>query len=140
MPLEKALRDAETARMDLVEVSPNLDPPVVKIMNLGKFKYNTQKRKHEAKKRLKQVEVKEIKVRPNIDKHDYEVKLRATRRFIGQKDKVKVTLRFRGREMAHLELGHRLLKRILEDVEGAAKLEQAPKLEGRQMVMVLGPL
>jgi translation initiation factor IF-3 len=136
---EFALRKADEAGLDLVEISPNADPPVCKILDIGKYKYEEQKRKNEARKKQKVIEVKEIKLRPNIDDHDYEVKMRATKRFLEEGDKVKVTLRFRGREMAHVELGHRLLGRVKTDFEGQAKVEQEPRSEGRQIVMVLAP-
>jgi len=139
VPTEEALRIAEEAGLDLVEVSPNADPPVCKITDLGKLKYQSQKKAAEARKKQKTIEIKEIKMRPNIDTHDYEVKMRSVRRFFEEGDKVKLTLRFRGREMAHLELGMKLLNRVREDVEGIAKVEAEPKLEGRQMMMVLAP-
>lgn len=127
------------AGLDLVEVSPNTTPPVCKIMDYGKFKYQQQKKKNEAKKKQKVVEIKEIKMRPNIDSHDYDVKTKAMRRFFDEGDKVKVTLRFRGREMAHQERGMELLKKVQTDFEEIAKVEQMPKLEGRQMMMVMAP-
>jgi len=136
---ETALRKAEEAGLDLVEISPNADPPVCKILDIGKYKYEEQKRKNEARKKQKVIEVKEIKLRPNIDDHDYDVKMRAMRRFIEEGDKVKVTLRFRGREMAHVELGHQLLQRVKADFENDAKVEQEPRSEGRQIVMVVAP-
>jgi len=136
---ETALRKAEDAGLDLVEISPNADPPVCKILDIGKYKYEEQKRKNEARKKQKVIEVKEIKLRPNIDDHDYDVKLRAMKRFLEEGDKVKVTLRFRGREMAHMELGHRLLARVKADCENEAKVEQEPRSEGRQIVMVVAP-
>jgi translation initiation factor IF-3 len=134
-----ALSKADEAGLDLVEISPNADPPVCKILDIGKYKYEEQKRKNEARKKQKVIEVKEIKLRPNIDDHDYEVKMRATKRFLEEGDKVKVTLRFRGREMAHVELGHRLLNRVKADFDGQAKVESEPRSEGRQIVMVLAP-
>jgi translation initiation factor IF-3 len=136
---ETALRKAEEAGLDLVEISPNADPPVCKILDIGKYKYEEQKRKNEARKKQKVIEVKEIKLRPNIDDHDYDVKMRAMRRFLEEGDKVKVTLRFRGREMAHVELGHQLLQRVKADFEADAKVEQEPRSEGRQIVMVVAP-
>ncbi len=136
---ETALRKAEESGLDLVEISPNADPPVCKILDIGKYKYEEQKRKNEARKKQKIIEVKEIKLRPNIDDHDYDVKMRAMRRFIEEGDKVKVTLRFRGREMAHVELGHQLLARVKADFEDNAKVEQEPRSEGRQIVMVVAP-
>mgnify|MGYP000615933811 FL=1 len=137
--INEALQMAEEAGLDLVEISPNQQPPVCKITDLGKLKYQSQKKAAEARKRQKTIEVKEIKMRPNIDTHDYEVKMKAVRRFFDEGDKVKVTLRFRGREMAHLELGMQLLNRVREEVEPIAKVEAEPKLEGRQMMMVLAP-
>ena len=137
--IQDALQAAEDAGLDLVEISPNADPPVCKITDLGKLKYQNQKKAAEARKKQKTIEIKEIKMRPNIDTHDYEVKMKAVRRFFDEGDKVKLTLRFRGREMAHLELGMQLLNRVREEVEGIAKVEAEPKLEGRQMMMVLAP-
>ncbi len=139
MPLEAAIDAATEAGLDLVEVAPNSEPPVCKILDHGKLKYEEQKKKSQARKRQKTAEVKEIKMRPNIDIHDYEVKTRAIRRFFEDGDKVKVTLRFRGREMAHQDRGMTLLQRVKEDFEGLAKVEYEPKLEGRQMIMVLAP-
>ena len=139
MSINEALKLAEEAGLDLVEISPNQQPPVCKITDLGKLKYQSQKKAAEARKRQKTIEVKEIKMRPNIDIHDYEVKMKAVRRFFEEGDKVKITLRFRGREMAHLELGMQLLTRVREEVEPIAKVEAEPKLEGRQMMMVLSP-
>ena len=134
-----ALRRAENAGLDLMEVSPNADPPVCKILDYGRFRYEAQKKKNEARKKQKIIEVKEIKMRPNIDTHDYEVKMRAIHRFIGEGDKVKVTMRFRGREMVHQDLGKQVLDRVREEMEETAKVEQFPKLEGRQMTMVMAP-
>ncbi|MET3599571.1 UNVERIFIED_ORG: translation initiation factor 3 (bIF-3) [Martelella mediterranea] len=130
---------AEEAGLDLVEIAPNSTPPVCKILDLGKLKYANQKRAAEARKKQKVVEVKEIKMRPNIDSHDYEVKMKAMNKFFEGGDKVKVTLRFRGREMAHQELGMKLLSQVKEDTAEIAKVEAEPKLEGRQMLMVLAP-
>ena len=130
---------AEEAGLDLVEIAPNSSPPVCKILDYGRYKYQSQKKAAEARKKQKVVEVKEIKMRPNIDTHDYEVKMKAVRRFFEAGDKVKLTLRFRGREMAHMELGMQLLNRVKEEVEPIAKVEAEPKLEGRQMMMVLAP-
>ncbi|ADZ67181.1 translation initiation factor IF-3 [Brucella sp. 10RB9215] len=130
---------AEEAGLDLVEIVPNAEPPVCKIVDLGKLKYQNQKKAAEARKKQKTVEIKEIKMRPNIDTHDYEVKMKAAQRFFEEGDKVKVTLRFRGREMAHQELGMKLLQRVKEDTVEIAKVESEPKLEGRQMMMVLAP-
>lgn len=137
--VEQALARADAVGLDLVEVQPNVDPPVCKILDYGKFKYEAQKRANEARKKQKVVEVKEIKLRPNIDEHDYQVKMRNVRKFIDAGDKVKVTLRFRGREMAHQELGAQVLERVREEMETLTKVEAMPKLEGRQMVMVLAP-
>ena len=125
--------------LDLVEVQPNAEPPVCKILDYGKYKYEAQKRANEARKKQKIIEVKEIKFRPNIDEHDYQVKMRNVHKFLGTGDKVKVTLRFRGREMAHQELGANVLKRVREETEEIAKVESMPKIEGRQMIMVLAP-
>lgn len=137
--INDALLMAEEAGLDLVEIAANSEPPVAKITDLGKLKYQSQKKASEARKRQKTIEIKEIKMRPNIDTHDYEVKMKAVRRFFDEGDKVKLTLRFRGREMAHLELGMQLLNRVREEVEEIAKVEAEPKLEGRQMMMVLSP-
>ncbi len=137
--INEALLAAEEAGLDLVEISPNAQPPVVKILDLGKLKYANQKKAAEARKHQKTIEIKEIKMRPNIDTHDYEVKMKAVRRFFEEGDKVKLTLRFRGREMAHMELGMQLLNRVREEVATIAKVEAEPKLEGRQMMMVLAP-
>ncbi|MEM0942836.1 MAG: translation initiation factor IF-3 [Pseudomonadota bacterium] len=136
---EQALRMAENVGLDLVEISPNAKPPVCKIMDFGKFKYEQQKKANEAKKKQKIIEIKEVKFRPNIDTHDYDVKMRSVHKFLGEGDKVKVTLRFRGREMAHQELGRDLLQRVARDVEELGKVEAMPKLEGRQMTMVVAP-
>jgi translation initiation factor IF-3 len=133
-----ALTRAQEAGLDLVEVG-NSNPPVCKIMDFGKYKYQAQKKASEARKKQKTVEVKEIKLRPNIDTHDYDVKLRAMKRFFEEGDKVKVTLRFRGREMAHQDLGYQLLDRLKQHAETYAKVEVEPKLEGRQMIMILAP-
>jgi translation initiation factor IF-3 len=130
---------AEEQGFDLVEVSPEASPPVAKLMDYGKFKYEQQKKAAEARKKQKVIEIKEIKMRPTIDDHDYDVKMRAMRRFFDEGDKVKVTLRFRGREMAHMNLGMELLGRVQKDVDPIAKVEQSPKTEGRQMMMVLAP-
>ena len=137
--IEEALEVAQDAGLDLVEISPNANPPVCKVLDLGKLKYQTQKKAAEARKKQKTVEVKEIKMRPNIDTHDYEVKMKAMNRFFDSGDKVKVTLRFRGREMAHQQLGMQLLQKVKEDTVEIAKVEAEPKLEGRQMMMVLAP-
>ncbi len=130
---------AEDVGLDLVEVSPNADPPVCKILDYGKLKYETQKKKAEARKKQRTIEVKEIKMRPGIDHHDYDVKMRSINRFLGDGDKVKVTLRFRGREMVHQNLGMKVLERVRADLEEIAKVEQFPKMEGRQMTMVMAP-
>jgi translation initiation factor IF-3 len=139
IPIADALARAENVGLDLVEVQPNVDPPVCKILDYGKFKYEAQKRANEARRKQKVVEVKEIKFRPNIDEHDYQVKMRNVRKFIDSGDKVKVTLRFRGREMAHQELGAQVLSRVREEMEEVTRVEAMPKMEGRQMVMVLAP-
>nr|WP_210345442.1 translation initiation factor IF-3 [Jiella flava] len=138
-PTQEALAIAEEAGLDLVEIVPTANPPVCKILDLGKLKYENQKKAAEARKRQKTIEVKEIKMRPNIDEHDYETKMKSVRRFFDEGDKVKVTLRFRGREMAHQELGMQLLNRVKEDTAEISKVEAEPKLEGRQMMMVLAP-
>lgn len=137
--LREGLIMAEEAGLDLVEVSPNAEPPVCKILDYGKFKYEAQKKKNEAKKKQRVIEVKEIKLRPNIDDNDYDVKMRSMRKFLEEGDKVKVTLRFRGRELAHQDLGMKVLERVRDDLEGLGKIEQIPKMEGRQMVMVIAP-
>jgi len=139
MSARDALRRAFDVGMDLLEISPNADPPVVKILDYGKFKYEAQKKKNEAKKKQKVIEIKEIKVRPNIDENDYQVKMRAMKSFIEEGDKVKVTLRFRGREMAHQDIGVRVLERIRTEMDPVTKVEQMPRMENRQMVMVLSP-
>ena len=139
MTAREAMHRAFAVGLDLVEISPNAEPPVVKILDFGKFKYEQQKKKNEAKKKQKVIEIKEVKVRPNIDENDYQVKLRAMKSFIGEGDKVKVTLRFRGREMAHQDLGVKVLERIRADMDAATKVEQMPRMENRQMVMVLTP-
>ncbi len=138
--VKDAIERAYGVGLDLVEISPNAKPPVCKIMDAGKYKFELQKRKNEAKKKQKVIEIKEIKFRPNIDQHDYEVKMRSMAKFIDEGDKVKVTLRFRGREMAHQELGMQVLMRIKEEMKEKAKVEQFPSMEGRQMTMLLGPI
>jgi len=138
-PIREALAMAADAGLDLVEISPNAVPPVCKILDFGKFKYEIQKKRNEARKKQKVIDVKEIKLRPGIDAHDYEVKMRAVTRFLEEGDKVKVTMRFRGREMVHQELGAQVLERVRTQFDEAAKVEQMPRLEGRQMVMVLAP-
>ena len=135
----EALTMAATAGLDLVEIAPNADPPVCKILDYGKFKYEEQKKKNEARKKQKIIEVKEIKLRPSIDDHDYEVKRRSMMKFIEEGDKVKVTMRFRGRELAHQELGMDVLIRVRDDLDEIAKVEQMPRMEGRQMTMVMSP-
>jgi len=139
VPYFDALKLAEDAGLDLVEIAPNSVPPVCKILDYGRFRFNEQKKQAEARKKQKTVEVKEIKLRPSIDKHDYDVKMKAVQRFFEEGDKVKVTLRFRGREMAHQELGYKLLDRVKGDTAKIAKIEQEPRFEGRQVVMVLAP-
>ena len=136
---ERAMQIAEEAGLDLVEISPNAAPPVCKVMDFGKFKYESQKREAEARKKQKIIEIKEVKFRPNTDTHDYQVKLKNVVRFLENGDKVKVTLRFRGREMAHQDLGRILLERVAEDVKELGKIENMPRMEGRQMVMMIGP-
>ena len=131
---------AEEAGLDLVEISPNASPPVCKIMDYGKYKYEQQKRESEARKKQKIIEVKEVKFRPNTDTNDYDVKMRNVFKFLQNGDKVKITLRFRGREMTHQDLGRNLLERVAKDVEGTGKIENMPKMEGRQMIMIIGPL
>jgi translation initiation factor IF-3 len=135
----EALAKAMEAGYDLVEIASNADPPVVKILDFGKYKYEEQKRRNEARKKQKVIEVKEIKLRPGIDDHDYDVKMRSMLKFLGEGDKVKVTMRYRGREMAHQELGMNVLMRVKDDLDHVAKVEQTPRMEGRQMTMVLSP-
>lgn len=135
----EALRMAEEAELDLVEIAPQADPPVCRLMDYGKFKYQEQKRQAEAKAKQKIIQVKEVKFRPATDEGDYQVKMRNLRRFLEEGDKAKVTLRFRGREMAHQEFGVRLLERVRNELEELAVVEQMPKLEGRQMIMVIAP-
>jgi translation initiation factor IF-3 len=137
--IAEARARAAEAGLDLVEIAPNSEPPVCKILDFGKYKYQAQKKATEARKKQRTVEIKEIKMRPNIDIHDYDVKMRSIVRFFEEGDKVKVTLRFRGREMAHMELGTKLLDRVKQDTSTLAKVESEPRLEGRQMVMVLAP-
>ncbi len=139
MTAREAMQRAFQVGLDLVEISPNADPPVCKILDFGKFKYEQQKKRNEAKKKQKVIEIKEIKVRPNIDENDYQVKMRAMKSFIDEGDKVKVTLRFRGREMAHQDIGVRVLERIRAEMDTTSKVEQMPRMENRQMVMVLSP-
>lgn len=137
--IEEAQNEAKANGLDLVEIVPNVDPPVCRVMDFGKFLFDVNKKKHAAKKKQKQVQVKEIKFRPATDQGDYDIKLRNLRKFLAQGDKAKVTLRFRGREMAHQELGAEMLKRIETDLSELGSVEQFPKLEGRQMVMVIAP-
>jgi translation initiation factor IF-3 len=137
---EKALLMAADVGLDLVEISPNASPPVCKIMDFGKYKYEQQKRESEARKKQKIIEVKEIKFRPGTDIHDYDVKMRSVYKFLENGDKVKITMRFRGREMAHQELGRELLERVADDVKEHGRVENIPKLEGRQMTMMIGPI
>ena len=139
MPTTAAVEAALEAGLDLVEVSPNSDPPVCKILDYGKYKFEEQKKKNAARKRQKVVEIKEIKLRPNIDVHDYDVKAKAMHGFFEEGDKVKVTLRFRGRELAHPELGMRLLQKVKAEFEPVAKVEYEPRMEGKQMIMILAP-
>lgn len=134
-----AIKMAQEAGLDLVEVSPNAEPPVCKILDYGKYKYEQQKKAAEARKKQKIVEVKEVKISPRIEKHDYEVKMRNTRRFLDNGDKVKVTMRLRGREIAHQDIGFALLKQMLEELQEIVTVELAPKLEGRQMIMIIAP-
>lgn len=136
----EAIRQAEEFGLDLVEVQPNVDPPVCKILDYGKYKYEAQKRANEARKKQKIIEIKEVKFRPNTDKHDYEVKMRNVFKFLENGDKAKITLRFKGREMAHQELGRQLLLRVAEDTKEIGKVENMPKMEGRQMIMLIGPM
>ena len=137
--IEEALERAKDDGLDLVEISPNADPPVCKILDFGKYKYEAAKKANEARKKQKTIDVKEIKMRPNIDAHDYDVKMRSIKKFLGEGDKVKVTMRFRGREMAHQELGLAVLDRVREQFDEDAKVEAMPRLEGRQMTMVMAP-
>ena len=139
MYTREAIEQAAEVGLDLVEVSPNADPPVCKFLDVGKFRYEAQKKAYLARKTQKTQEIKEIKMRPNIDDHDYDVKMRAMHKFIGEGDKVKVTLRFRGRELSHQQLGMNLLRRVQEDIADVAKVEAYPRMEGRQMLMVVSP-
>ena len=140
MTPQRALEMAAEVDLDLVEISPNATPPVCKIMDYGKFKYEQQKRESEARKNQKIIEIKEVKFRPNTDTHDYGVKMRNVMKFLENGDKVKITMRFRGREMAHQDLGRNLLERVAEDTKEIGKIENMPKMEGRQMIMMIGPL
>ncbi len=137
---QRGMELAAQAGLDLVEISPNATPPVCKIMDFGKFKYEQQKRESEARKKQKTIEVKEVKFRPNTDVHDYDVKMRNVLKFLEKGDKVKVTLRFRGREMAHQNLGRELLERVAEDTKEVGKVENMPKMSGRQLIMMIGPV
>lgn len=137
--VREGLQAAFEAGLDLVEVSPNADPPVCKVLDYGKYKYEAQKKKNEARKKQKVIEIKEIKMRPTIDEHDYQVKMRSVRRFLGDGDKVKMTIRFRGREMAHMEIGEKVLDRVKNDLDTIAKIEQFPRTEGRMMTMIIAP-
>ncbi len=139
MYTREAMEQAKEVGLDLVEVSPNADPPVAKFLDVGKYKYEAQKKANLARKSQKTQEIKEIKMRPNIDDHDYDVKMRAIHKFIGEGDKVKVTLRFRGRELSHGQLGMQVLQRVAADCTEDAKVESYPRMEGRQMLMVLSP-
>jgi translation initiation factor IF-3 len=139
LPQKEALERAYKAGLDLVEVSPNADPPVCKILDYGKYKFEEQKRRAEIRKKQKIIEIKEIQLRPGIDTHDFEVKMRSARKFIEEGDKLKVTLRFRGRELSHQQLGMDVLNRVKETLQDIAKVEQYPKLEGKRMIMVMGP-
>lgn len=130
---------ADDAGLDLVEVSPNAEPPVCKILDYGKYKFEAQKKRNEARKKQKIIEIKEIKLRPNIDDHDYTTKMKNIHRFIEEGDKVKITMRFRGREMVHQDLGMKVLNRVRDEMGDTIKIEQAPKMEGRQMIMVIAP-
>ncbi|HEX9789552.1 MAG TPA: translation initiation factor IF-3 [Kiloniellales bacterium] len=134
-----AIQRAENAGLDLVEISPGATPPVCKILDYGRFKYADQKKKAEARKKQKTIDIKEIKMRPNIDQHDYDVKMRSINRFIADGDKVKVTMRFRGREMVHQDLGLNVLNRVRDELDSVAKIEQFPRVEGRQMIMIMAP-
>ena len=139
VPINEGLEMAEESGLDLVEVSPNASPPVCKILDYGKYKYEAQKKANEARKKQKTIDVKEIKMRPGIEEHDYQVKMRSVRKFLDHGDKVKMTIRFRGREMAHQDLGMRVLDRVRDDLEEFVKIEQFPKTEGRLMTMVVAP-
>ena len=139
VPVRDAIQMAFSAGLDLVEIAPQAEPPVCKILDFGKYKYEAQKRRNEARKKQKVIEVKEIKMRPGIDEHDYQVKVRNMRRFLDEGDKVKVTIRFRGREMVHQDLGLKVLDRVRDELEDLSKVEQFARLEGKQMVMVIAP-
>jgi translation initiation factor IF-3 len=135
--IAEALKMAQDVGLDLVEISPNAEPPVCKILDYGKFKYEQQKKANEARKKQKTIELKEIKLRPTIDKHDYDTKMKAAKRFLEEGDKVKITMRFRGREMAHTSIAMEVMNRVKEDLGPLSKIEQDPKMEGRQMIMIL---
>ena len=139
VPLREGLASAEIAGLDLVEISPNAEPPVCKILDYGKYRYHEQKKQQEAKKKQKVIQIKEIKLRPNIDPHDLGIKLKQVEKFLSEGDKVKFTLRFRGREMAHIEIGMAVFKKVVEMLEGKIKIDQHPNMEGRQAVMVVSP-
>jgi len=139
VPTLEAIQMAEDVGLDLVEVAATASPPVCKLLDFGKFKYQEQKKANEARKKQKVIEIKEVKMRPGIDDHDYDVKMRSMRRFLEEGDKVKVTLRFRGRELAHQDLGLKVLIQVRDDLDVLAKVEQFPKMEGRQMTMVIAP-
>ncbi len=139
VPLEHALEEASRASLDLVEIAQSEKPPVVRVMDFGKYKYELQKKRHQSRKKQKQIDVKEIKLRLNIESHDFEVKMRAARRFLEEGDKVKVSLRFRGREVTHRELGDEKLQRVVEELSDLSKVESPPEIEGRQLIMVLTP-
>lgn len=139
IPTPQAIEISKEQGLDLVEISPKTNPPVCKVMDYGKYKYESQKKANQAKKKQKTIDIKEIKLRPNIDVHDYQVKMRSVQKFLSEGDKVKITLRFRGREMAHQQIGMELLKRVESDLESMASVEQFPTLEGRQLVMMMAP-
>ena len=139
IPTPQAIEISKEQGLDLVEISPKTNPPVCKVMDYGKYKYESQKKANQAKKKQKTIDIKEIKLRPNIDVHDYQVKMRSVEKFLNEGDKVKITLRFRGREMAHQQIGMELLKRVESDLESMANVEQFPTLEGRQLVMMMAP-
>tara|TARA_B100001248_G_scaffold261713_1_gene253816 strand:- start:94 stop:639 length:546 start_codon:yes stop_codon:yes gene_type:complete len=140
MPLGKAIQLAKNESLDLIEISPNANPPVCKIMDIGKYKYDLQKKANQAKKKQKVVSLKEIKLRPGTETHDYNFKIKNAKKFIAKGDKVKFTVKFKGREMQHSELGNQLMKKIIEETKDIAKVESQPKLEGRQMVMIIQPI
>ena len=139
IPTPQAIEISKEQGLDLVEISPKTNPPVCKVMDYGKYKYESQKKANQAKKKQKTIDIKEIKLRPNIDVHDYQVKMRSVQKFLSEGDKVKITLRFRGREMAHQDRGADLLQKVKDEIDPIAKVELNPKFEGRQMIMVLAP-